>query len=72
MEYDMEKAGRMWDQYVGGQGPEEFMQLSPGLSVREAVSEYLAHLDEMFGSGTAADAPEDLEDALVAYIEGME
>lgn len=72
MEYDMEKAGRMWDQYVGGQGPEEFMQLSKTSDVREAVSEYMDELDNMFGAGAAVNAPEDLEDALVAYIEGME
>ena len=66
---DLEYASRLWGQYVGQQSPQEFMRYSPGKTVREAVEEYVEELDSMFGSGTAADAPQDLDDALVAYAE---
>ena len=60
---------RMWDEYVGSQGPREFMDFSPGMTAEEAVEKYLTHLDEMFGPGTADEAPEGLADALERYIE---
>lgn len=66
---DLEYASRLWDQYVGQQSPQEFMRYSRGKSVREAVAEYVEELDSMFGEGTAAEAPADLDDALVAYAE---
>lgn len=66
---DLEYASRLWGQYVGQQSPQEFMRYSPGKTVREAVEEYVEELDSMFGEGTAAEAPTDLADALVAYAE---
>lgn len=66
---DLEYASRLWDQYVGQQSPQEFMRYSRGKSVREAMEEYVEELDSMFGEGTAAEAPTDLADALVAYAE---
>lgn len=66
---DLEYASRLWDQYVGQQSPQEFMRYSRGLPMREAVAEYVEELDSMFGEGTAAEAPADLVDALVAYAE---
>lgn len=66
---NMEYASKMWDQYVGQQGAREFMELSPSKDVRRAVYEYLTHLDTMFGAGTSENAPNDLDEALVAYIE---
>jgi DNA-binding NarL/FixJ family response regulator len=66
---DLEYASRLWDQYVGQQSPQEFMRYSPGKTVREAMEEYVEELDSMFGEGTAAEAPADLDDALVAYAE---
>lgn len=65
---DLEYASRLWGQYVGQQSPQEFMRYSRGKSVREAVAEYVEELDNMFGAGTIAGAPDDLDDALVAYI----
>lgn len=67
--YNMARAGQLWDRYVGNESPRDFMGPSKGMSARESVAEYLTHLDSMFGEGTAKDAPEDLEDALTAYIE---
>lgn len=66
---DLEYASRLWGQYVGQQSPQEFMRYSRGKSVREAVAEYVEGLDGMFGEGTAANAPGDLDDALASYIE---
>lgn len=66
---DLEYASRLWHQYVGQQSPQEFMRYSRGLPMREAVAEYVEELDSMFGEGTAAEAPADLADALVAYAE---
>jgi DNA-binding CsgD family transcriptional regulator len=66
---DMEYASRLWGQYVGQQSPQEFMRYSRGKTIREAVDEYIEGLDGMFGEGTAANAPGDLADALVAYAE---
>lgn len=66
---NMEYASKMWDQYVGQQGAREFMELSPSKDVRRAVNEYITQLDAMFGQGTSEEAPDDLDEALVAYIE---
>ena len=66
---DLEYASRLWDQYVGQQSPQEFMRYSRGKTIREAVDEYIEGLDGMFGEGTAANAPGDLDDALASYIE---
>jgi DNA-binding CsgD family transcriptional regulator len=66
---DMEYASRLWGQYVGQQSPQEFMRYSRGKTIREAVDEYIEGLDGMFGEGTAANAPGDLDDALASYIE---
>jgi DNA-binding CsgD family transcriptional regulator len=66
---DLEYASRLWGQYVGQQSPQEFMRYSRGKTICEAVEEYVEELDSMFGAGTAAEAPADLADALVAYAE---
>ena len=66
---NMEYASKMWNQYVGQQGAREFLAMGPSQDVRESVDEYLAHLDEMFGAGTSEEAPSDIAEALIAYIE---
>lgn len=62
---DYERAGQLWDLFVGGQGTDEFMECSPGKTVREAVEDYTATMPEDWQDN----APEDLEKMLAAYIE---
>lgn len=64
----VERDQALWDRYVGSQGPLEFMELSGGMNIEEAVEDYLIHLDDMFGPGTADNAPEDLGERLAAYL----
>jgi hypothetical protein len=66
---NIETAREMWDKYVGQQGAREFLAMGPSQDVRESVDEYLAHLDEMFGAGTSEEAPSNLAESLIAYIE---
>ena len=62
---DYERAARLWSEYVGQQGTDEFMWYATTTSIREAVEEYLNSLPEEW----LEDAPEDLADMLTAYIE---
>lgn len=54
---------------MGGQGPREFMELSVGMTVEEAVKDYLDNLDFFEGIGSDPDTPEDLQEALMYSIE---
>lgn len=62
---DYDRAGQLWDRFVGNQGTDEFMALSEGMTVREAVEDYIDSMPEDWQD----DAPEDLEDMMEAYIE---
>ncbi len=62
---DYERAARLWSQYVGQQGTDEFMWYATTTSIHEAVEEYLNSLPEDW----LEDAPEDLGYMMTAYIE---
>jgi len=62
---DYDRAARLWSEYVGQQGTDEFMSLSEGMTIAEAVEEYISSMPEDWQE----DAPEDLADMLTAYIE---
>lgn len=61
---DYDRAARLWSEFVGSQGTDEFMWYASTTSIREAVEEYLNSLPEDW----LEDAPEDLADMLTAYI----
>ena len=62
---DYDRAARLWSEYVGQQGTDEFMRYSGTDNIREAVEEYLDNIPESWQDA----APEDLADMLTAYIE---
>jgi TolB-like protein len=62
---DYDRAGRLWSEYVGQQGTDEFMWYASTTNIRDAVEEYLNSIPEDW----LEDAPEDLADMLTAYIE---
>jgi hypothetical protein len=62
---DYDRAARLWSEYVGQQGTDEFMALSEGMTIAEAVDDYIDNLPEVWQE----DIPEDLADMLTAYIE---
>ena len=62
---DYDRAARLWSEYVGQQGTDEFMSLSEGMTITEAVEDYIDSMPEDWQE----DAPEDLADMLTAYIE---
>jgi hypothetical protein len=62
---DYDRAARLWSEYVGSQGTNEFMQYSESGNIREAVEDYIDTMPEDW----LEDAPEDLADMLTAYIE---
>jgi hypothetical protein len=62
IDYDL--AARLWSQYVGSQGTDEFMWYASTDNIREAVEEYLNSLPEDW----LDNAPGDLADMLTAYI----
>ena len=62
---DYERAARLWSQYVGSQGTDEFMRWSRTDDIYEAVEDYIDNMPE---SGQDAE-PEDLCYKLAAYIE---
>lgn len=62
---DYDRAARLWSEYVGQQGTDEFMSLSEGMTITEAVEDYIDNMPEVWQE----DAPEDLADMLTAYIE---
>jgi hypothetical protein len=62
---DYDRAARLWSEYVGQQGTDEFMSLSEGMTITEAVEDYIDNIPEIWQE----DAPEDLADMLTAYIE---
>ena len=62
---DYERAARLWSQYVGSQGTDEFMLYSKSDNIREAVEDYIDSMPEDWQDN----APEDLADMLTAYIE---
>lgn len=62
---DYDRAARLWSEYVGQQGTDEFMWYASTTNIRDAVEEYLNSLPEVW----LEDAPEDLADMLTAYIE---
>ena len=65
---DMERASQLWDRYVGQNSAEEFMILGGIEDIEESVEDYMDDLDGIFGAGTLAEAPEDIEEMLAAYI----
>ncbi len=65
---DMERASQLWDRYVGQNSAEEFMTLGGIEDIEESVEDYMDDLDGIFGAGTLAEAPEDIEEMLAAYI----
>lgn len=62
---DYDHAGRLWSEYIGQQGTDEFMKYSKTDNIREAVEDYINNMPEDWQD----DAPEDLADMLTAYIE---
>lgn len=62
---DYDRAARLWSEYVGQQGTDEFMSLSEGMTITEAVEDYIDNMPEDWQDN----APEDLADMLTAYIE---
>jgi hypothetical protein len=62
---DYDRAARLWSEYVGQQGTDEFMALSEGMTITEAVEDYIDNMPEVWQE----DAPEDLGYMLAAYIE---
>lgn len=48
-----ETLGQTWDGYVGNQTPQEFMNLyrmhQPGITIEQAVAEYVTQIPFMFG-----------------------
>jgi hypothetical protein len=62
---DFDRAGQLWNKFVCGIGTDEFMALSPGMTITEAVEDYIDNMPENW----LEDAPEDLADMLTAYIE---
>jgi hypothetical protein len=62
---DYDRAARLWSEYVGQQGTDEFMSYSDSGDIREAVEDYIDNMPEDW----LEDAPEDLADMLIAYIE---
>ena len=62
---DYERAARLWSQYVGSQGTDEFMSYSESGDAREAVEDYIDTMPEDW----LEDAPEDLGYMMTAYIE---
>jgi hypothetical protein len=62
---DYDRAGRLWSEFIGQQGTDEFMRWPGTGNIRQAVEEYLNSLPEEW----LEDAPEDLADMLAAYIE---
>jgi len=62
---DYERAARLWSQYVGSQGTDEFMRYSRTDDIYEAVEDYIDNMPETWQDA----APEDLGYMLTAYIE---
>jgi len=62
---DYDRAGQLWERFVGSQGTDEFMSLSEGMTITEAVEDYIDNMPEDWQDN----APEDLADMLTAYIE---
>jgi hypothetical protein len=62
---DYERAARLWSQYVGSQGTDEFMRWSGTDDIYEAVEDYIDNMPENWQDA----APEDLGYMLAAYIE---
>jgi hypothetical protein len=62
---DYDRAARLWSQYIGSQGTDKFMSYSDSGDIREAVEDYIDNMPEDW----LEDAPEDLADMLIAYIE---
>lgn len=62
---DYERAGHLWNIFVGQQGTDVFMSYSESGDIREAVEDYIDTMSE----DVLKDAPEDLADMLTAYIE---
>jgi hypothetical protein len=62
---DFDRAGQLWNKFVCGIGTDEFMALSSDMTITEAVEDYIYNMPENW----LEDAPEDLADMLIAYIE---
>lgn len=62
---DYDRAARLWSQYVGSQGTDEFMRYSKTDNIRDAVEDYIDNMPENWQDNE----PEDLADMLAAYIE---
>jgi len=62
---DYDRAARLWSEFIGQQGTDEFMRHSGTDNIREAVEDYIDGMPEDWQE----DAPEDLADMLTAYIE---
>jgi hypothetical protein len=62
---DYDRAARLWSEFIGQQGTDEFMRYSKTDNIRDAVEDYIDNMPEDWQE----DAPEDLADMLTAYIE---
>jgi hypothetical protein len=62
---DYDRAARLWSQYVGSQGTDEFMFYSRTDDIYEAVEDYIDNMPETWQDA----APEDLGYMMTAYIE---
>jgi len=61
---DYDRAARLWSQYVGSQGTDEFMWYARTDDIYEAVEDYIDNMPETWQDA----APEDLGYMLTAYI----
>jgi hypothetical protein len=62
---DYDRAARLWSQYIGSQGTDEFMWYARTDDIYEAVEDYIDNIPESWQDA----APEDLGYMLAAYIE---
>lgn len=62
---DYDRAARLWSEFIGQQGTDEFMRYSKTDNIRDAVEDYIDSMPEDWQDNS----PEDLADMLTAYIE---
>ena len=62
---DYDRAARLWSEFIGQQGTDEFMRYSGTDNIRDAVEDYIDNMPESWQDNS----PEDLGYMLTAYIE---
>ena len=61
----IDRAARLWSEFIGQQGTDEFMRYSGTDNIRDAVEDYIDNMPESWQDNS----PEDLGYMLTAYIE---